>query len=61
MENVYGVREIHVAKDAFEFLQKIKTRIEQKNLFGFTNDEIYEFKKYHSVSNWRTSFWDELN
>ncbi|WP_033170665.1 hypothetical protein [Selenomonas sp. ND2010] len=61
MENVYGVRDIHVAKDAFEFLWKIKKRIEQRKLFGLSSDEIDEFKKYHSVSNWRTSFWGELN
>lgn len=61
MENVYGVKDYHVAHSAQEFIDLIKERIEKRQLFGLSETEICEFKKYHATSNWRTDFWDELN
>lgn len=60
MENVFGVKEYHVARSAEDFISRIKGRIEQNRLFGLSESEIVEFKKYHSVNQWRINFWDEL-
>lgn len=60
MENVYGVKDKHVARNASEFISKIKERIDDNRLYGLSEAEISEFKKYHSTYNWRTDFWDEL-
>lgn len=60
MENVYGVKDKHVARNASEFISRIKERIDDNRLYGLSETEISEFKKYHSTYNWRTDFWDEL-
>ena len=61
MENVFGVKEYHVARSAQDFISRIKDRLEQNKLFGLSESEIVEFKKYHSVNQWRINFWDELS
>lgn len=60
VENVYGIKKEHIAKNAEEFIQLINKRLEKHELFGMSKEEIIEFKKYHSVDNWNIYFWKEV-
>lgn len=60
MENVYGVKPEHIAYDAADFIRQINLRLDTHTLYSLKEDEINDFKEYHSASNWNTYFWKEV-
>ena len=61
LENVYGIKNINLANNPDEFIDKIEERLNVHSLFGLKSDELDKFVKYHSNNIWKTNFWDLIN
>ena len=61
VENVYGIKEENCALRDVDYLKLIDLRLNENHLFGLNKEEIEEFKKYHSVEQWKTHFWEIIN
>ena len=58
LENVYGIKPENCAENELDYLALIDLRLKEKHLFRLTNEEIVEFKNYHSVEQWKNNFWE---
>lgn len=61
LENVYGIKPENCAENELDYLALIDLRLKEKHLFRLTNEEIVEFKNYHSVEQWKNNFWEIIH
>ncbi len=59
-ENVYGISQNHIANTANEYIEQIRYRLYNKQLFMLNEMQKSEMKKFHSQEQWTNNFWNVI-